>query len=71
MPTIREIRESKGLSQTDLAVKSGVSIGTIGRIERQEPVQKSTVILVCQALNISPDNVEGVNIVNRVASRNA
>lgn len=51
---IREIRERKGLSQTDLEKLSGVSASHIGFIENNE--RQPTLLVMCKlakALNVS------------------
>ena len=69
MPTVRELREQMGWSQTELAMRAGLSIHTIGAMEQGKPVQKSTLILVAHALMVKSDQITGVNVVNRVLDR--
>ena len=66
MPTIRELRVNKGLSQQALASKAGVAIGTVNRMEAGNPVSALAFHAVCAALDVSPDTVTGVVIANRV-----
>jgi transcriptional regulator with XRE-family HTH domain len=62
MPTIRQLREDAGLTTTELAAKAGVSVQTLYRIERGEPVSRMYVARVCKALNVAPDMVQGLKI---------
>jgi putative transcriptional regulator len=49
---LRQIRREKGMSQEELAKKSGVTRQTIIRIERNEckEMRVSTLLLLCNAL---------------------
>ena len=69
MPTIREIRESRGWSQGELSHRSGFGVNTISRLENGEEVLRSTLVAICTALGVSVDEITGANIVNRVRSR--
>lgn len=53
---IRQIRESKKMTLTELSQLSNVAIGTLGDLERTRITNPSfvTVARVCKALNISP-----------------
>jgi len=52
---IKEIREKKKISQTELSELSGVSRATINRIEHEEDVVVNTKTLqkIADALNVS------------------
>lgn len=53
---LRELRESSGLNQTDLAERVGVSTRTISRIERGESVLDVQVaVRICSELKVSPN----------------
>lgn len=55
MYKIKEIREKKKISQTELSELSGVSRATINRIEHEEDVVVNTKTLqkIADALNVS------------------
>ena len=59
--TIRQIRESQGLTPTQLAAKANVSAQTVYRIERGDPVGRVYIARVCNALGVKMDEVEGLN----------
>ncbi len=42
---IRNLREAKKLSQEQLAIKTGLATGTIGKIERGENIPKADTLL--------------------------
>jgi len=52
---VREIRKARGLTQTELAARMGVSQFAVSAIENGErwPTRK-TMLALCQALNTSP-----------------
>ena len=53
---IKELRESKGLSQEELSEKAGVSLRTIQRIENGESVPRgSTLRTITSSLDVSSD----------------
>lgn len=56
MQELKKYRVEAGLTQEQLAEKSGVSRVTIANIERgsQSFIKSSTVIKLAEALNISP-----------------
>lgn len=65
MPTVRELRISLGLNQSDLAVRAGVHVASINRMEQGHPVLRSTLILVAHALYVKPEEITGVTVINR------
>lgn len=67
MPTVKELRVSKGWSQQELATRAGVGIHAVGRLEKGDSVYKATLSQICQAIEVDPSEITGVNIVNRVA----
>lgn len=66
MTTIREHRIARDMSQAVLAARSGLSLPAISRLENGRPILPITLKLVCQALEISPDDVTGVNLYSAV-----
>ncbi len=52
---LREIRENKGMTQNELAQKSGVGRITINRIEnnRQLDIKTGTIVKLANALEVS------------------
>ena len=59
MVTLREIRETRGLSQDDLHTLSGVAKRTIGQLElgRRKP-RPSTRRRLARALKVRPQDIE-------------
>lgn len=49
---VRELRHERGLTQEDLAELSGVSLATIQRSERGQPVSADTIASLAAAFNI-------------------
>ncbi len=65
---VRERRAAQGLSQQDLAVAAGVSIGTIRAIEQTRTIDSSffTIIDVLEVLNVDvSEAVEAVRAARR------
>lgn len=60
---IKELREKQGLTQTDLANKSGVSRATIWALENgtARSTTTKTLFKVATALNTTVDNIFFVN----------
>lgn len=52
---IRSIRKSKKISQTDLAITSKVSYGSIKRFELTGEISLNSLIKICIALNIADE----------------
>ena len=65
MPTIREIRESQGLTQAELANRAFVSARVISEMENGKPVRKMTLARVCNALGVPVSEVQGVRVLKR------
>jgi transcriptional regulator with XRE-family HTH domain len=59
METIRELRESKGWTQQELADKTGVSRQTISKLENGHELdpRKSTLLLLAMAFGIDPQEL--------------
>jgi len=69
MPTIRELRESQGLSQRELADQALVSVQAISRLENGKLVSKITLMRVCKALGVPASEVQGAQVFeNRMRS---
>lgn len=62
MVTIEQARKGQRIPQAELAARIGLSRSALSRLENGHRVQRSTFLLVCQALGISPDAVEGVKL---------
>ena len=57
---IREIRESKGMSQTELSLKSGVTRATIWRLESGEDTVTTTtktLFSIAEALGVTVNDL--------------
>jgi transcriptional regulator with XRE-family HTH domain len=56
---IREIRESKGISQTELSERSGISRATIWKLETDDKAvtMTSTLLKIASALDVSLDEI--------------
>ncbi|MEH2416377.1 NACHT domain-containing protein [Nostoc sp.] len=52
-----EKKDKKGWSQEELADRSGVSLSTVKRFLKPEPVDKNSIILITTALNLDPLDV--------------
>jgi transcriptional regulator with XRE-family HTH domain len=59
MATLRELRKNLFLSQEDLAGKSGMTAGTINRLEngRQTP-RLGTIRRLAKALKVNPKDID-------------
>lgn len=64
--TIQQAREAKDMRQVDLASLVLVSVTSISRMENGKPVSKTMLKRICQALDVDPSNIEGVNIIPSV-----
>jgi len=60
MPTLRELRERKFLSQQDLADASGVARSTIWELEggRARPRHWKTIRKLAKALGVEPSEID-------------
>jgi transcriptional regulator with XRE-family HTH domain len=58
MATLKELRENLYLSQEDLAGKSGMTVGTINRLEngKQKP-RLGTIRKLAEALGVKPADI--------------
>jgi len=55
LPRLREVRESKLVTQAELAAKAGVSEATIVRVEHGQSMPRfSTIRKLARALNVDP-----------------
>jgi transcriptional regulator with XRE-family HTH domain len=60
LTTLRSIRESKFLSQRDLAQRSGISEATIRRLEtRRTEARFVTIRKLAEALGVAPEELVG------------
>jgi transcriptional regulator with XRE-family HTH domain len=59
--TLRELREAAGLSQQDLAVRSGLSISAVRQIEQgnKPDPRVSTVLALAAALRVNCEALAG------------
>lgn len=69
MPTIKELREERGWTQQELARRASLTHQTVSNLENGASVQRSTLVLLAQALGVDPEAISGVTVVNRVLSR--
>jgi transcriptional regulator with XRE-family HTH domain len=60
--TIRKARYALHWRQSELAAAAGVSVPVISRMENGHPIQSTSFKLVCLALGVRPENIEGVTI---------
>ena len=59
MKTIRELREERGLSQFELAVRAGVTPGTVGNWERGKTEPKATQLRrLAEVFAVAMDTIE-------------
>jgi transcriptional regulator with XRE-family HTH domain len=49
---IQELREEKGLSRRELAEAAGISMDTLRRVEREEPVSLKTAFHIAEVLEV-------------------
>lgn len=59
---LKDLRESKGLTQREVAEKTGISHVSVLKIENSRPVYRATFIVLCNFLGVNPDSVENANI---------
>ena len=53
--TLRELWEQKRLSPTELAGQARISVPTLYKINRKEPVREGNIKAVCRVLDITRD----------------
>jgi len=70
MATIQEIRLRRGMSQSGLAIKSGIALSSIQKYEagQREPVA-SRLRAIAEALGVSMDELDMVRSTRREPSR--
>jgi transcriptional regulator with XRE-family HTH domain len=58
-PTLRELRRQAGLSQRDLAARTGLDFSYISKLEngRLSPPAADTVVTICQVLGEPPEKL--------------
>jgi transcriptional regulator with XRE-family HTH domain len=54
---LRKARERSGLTQTELAEKTGIDQRQISRYENGQICKYDKLVLIAEALNISPSNL--------------
>lgn len=69
MPTVRELRKGKKMSQGDLAKIAGVGLTTIHRLEKGHDVNPATLKAVADALEVQVSEITGVHILSRVEEK--
>jgi transcriptional regulator with XRE-family HTH domain len=62
MATVKELREQAGMNQVELAVKAGVSVNSVSRIERGYKPNKGTLKLIANALGVEVSEITGVGV---------
>lgn len=59
MPTLRQLREGKFISQEDLARDSGIATATINRLERgRHKPRFVTIRKLAKALGVEPNRID-------------
>lgn len=57
LPHVRAWRERRWLTQERLKARSGLTLATIQRVERGEPVSSTTAHKLAEALGVTPDQL--------------
>jgi transcriptional regulator with XRE-family HTH domain len=57
MATVRELREQAGWNQAELAVRAGVSVSSVSRIENGRKPNKGTLKLIANALGVDVSEI--------------
>lgn len=70
MPSIRELRVRRDISQETLARSANVGSQTIWRAEAGRPIRRESALAICQALGVSLSQVEGLQLFSAVQSQN-
>jgi transcriptional regulator with XRE-family HTH domain len=69
MKTIRELREERGWSQFELAVRAGVTPGTVGNWERGKTEPKATQLRrLAEVFGVTMDGIEILDREGKVAA---
>jgi transcriptional regulator with XRE-family HTH domain len=63
--TLQDLRREKNLSQKEVAELAKISIPSYWRAEKGMMISYSTAKKICQAFNIDPKVVKGLNIAPR------
>jgi transcriptional regulator with XRE-family HTH domain len=61
VPRLKQVREDKLMTQSELAVAAGVHEMTISRLERGDQAQFATVKKLARALKVKPDQLCSVD----------
>lgn len=70
MPTLREIRIGKDLSQAQVGELAGTSQDVVSRAELGKPTRKKTLERICKALEVPFEQVQGMRVYSAVRDRN-
>jgi transcriptional regulator with XRE-family HTH domain len=62
MATIQELRELRGWNQAELAVKAGVSVSSVSRVENGRKPNKGTLRLIANALGVEVSEITGIGV---------
>lgn len=57
-----KVLENKKMSKYELSAKTGLSQPTIYNLEKQKDLHFSTIILICQALEVQPNQIVKIKI---------
>lgn len=57
---LKEIREKKNLSQSELSRKTNISQQQISRYEKSQQMTEDSIVKLCEALEISADYLLGL-----------
>ena len=65
VPTLKELRHTRNLTQEELATQLNMSITTLNKMERGHAVSRNSAMRVCRFFGIGLDQVEGVTLLKR------
>lgn len=68
MTTIRQLRLNKGWSQQVLAHKARLSMGTVAKADKGEPISRNNLAHLCDALGINVEDVTEVQYKDELAA---
>jgi len=69
MTTIKELREQRGWSQSELAYRAGTTQRTVSRLENGYSVTKVVVVALCSVLGVDQKDITGVTIARSPSTR--
>lgn len=70
MLTLRELRVKRDWTQDELAGFAGVGPQTVWRAEAGRAINKKTARALCKALEVSLEDVSGLNLYSAVQAHN-